>query len=323
MLIYFIFMPVMNFSDKNSLSRILFVVIVNLILFLSQANAWGDDGHKIVGQIAQSLLIPSAAKQVSELLKDPSFGGKLINASVWADEVKSNASSGFAYWSSPLHFINTHDDPGRSCFVDEALDCLDGMCIVTAIANYTEQLDCENNYDPATRDIALRFLAHFFGDITQPLHVCARQLGGNQLNVTFDGKAYNLHLLWDTVMVKKRLLDFSNNDTKYSNYLITQISNGTYTQQLSDWVACDNVPDSTLFGQKIKRSLATTECPFLWAKESNSINCPLVWEIPDSNPHEDLGGLYYNQSIPIIDKQLAIGGYRLANFLNKLLSKCC
>ena len=33
---------------------------------------------------------------------------------------------------------------------------------------------------------ALRFLVHFIGDITQPLHDEAYEVGGNDVDVTFD-----------------------------------------------------------------------------------------------------------------------------------------
>jgi hypothetical protein len=53
------------------------------------------------------------------------------------------------------------------------------------------------------RNHALRFIVHFLGDIHQPLHNEATAVGGNQINVTFDGKATNLHAAW-SVTLKSR-----------------------------------------------------------------------------------------------------------------------
>lgn len=40
---------------------------------------------------------------------------------------------------------------------------------------------------------ALKYLVHFFGDITQPLHCSEKSLGGNQIFIKFDGLRRNLH----------------------------------------------------------------------------------------------------------------------------------
>ncbi|MBU3604884.1 hypothetical protein [Polynucleobacter sp. AP-Kaivos-20-H2] len=38
------------------------------LLFLNAAFAWGDEGHQVVGQIAQSQLSPKAQIEISKLL---------------------------------------------------------------------------------------------------------------------------------------------------------------------------------------------------------------------------------------------------------------
>lgn len=51
--------------------------------------------------------------------------------------------------------------------------------------------------------IALRFVAHLVGDIHQPLHSgFAEDLGGNSVDVPFNGRKENLHALWDTGLVE-------------------------------------------------------------------------------------------------------------------------
>lgn len=50
---------------------------------------------------------------------------------------------------------------------------------------------------------AMEFLIHFLGDITQPLHDEAEEVGGNDISVTWDGATTNLHACWDTQMVEK------------------------------------------------------------------------------------------------------------------------
>jgi hypothetical protein len=49
------------------------------------------------------------------------------------------------------------------------------------------------------QSVALKFLVHFFGDLTQPLHVCGRDEGGNLDKVRFGGRhGVNFHSIWDT-----------------------------------------------------------------------------------------------------------------------------
>ncbi|RIA91316.1 S1/P1 nuclease [Glomus cerebriforme] len=295
---------------KSFLTILLPILLTSFITIPSPVNAWGAEAHKTIGQIAQNFLKPDIARKVAALFQDKSFGGQLPLASLWADEVKHRRGP-FGVWSAPLHFLDTLDDPGRSCSVDMERDCPDAKCVVGAIANYTTQLDCANGYDKFTRDIALRFLAHFFGDITQPLHVCGREKGGNEVIITFDGQRENLHAIWDTQMVEKRLQDFESDFVQYSDFLTKNIQNGEYTSESKDWVSCNNSPNST------------TLCPLTWAIDTNAINCPFVWDTVDKNPNIDLGGGYYSDAVPIIDKQIAKGGYRLGVFLNLILSKSC
>src|SRR6266498_1601195 len=108
---------------KSSLVIPLTFLLTSLIVIPSSVNAWGSDGHKAVGQIAQNILQPDIERQVAELFQDKSFGGKLAPASLWADIIKRKPGDPFAFWSAPLHFIDTQDNPGKSCSVDEERDC--------------------------------------------------------------------------------------------------------------------------------------------------------------------------------------------------------
>jgi len=56
------------------------------------------------------------------------------------------------------------------------------------------------------RQTALKFLIHFFGDITQPLHCEALDVGGNTIDVTWNGASTNLHAVWDTPSMFRKVL---------------------------------------------------------------------------------------------------------------------
>jgi hypothetical protein len=119
----------------------------------------------------------------------------LANVATWADEYRSTDEGDF---SSPFHYIDAEDNPPESCNVDFERDCGDEGCVVSAIANYTERVQQSGNLSQIQINYALRFLVHFVGDITQPLHDEAFALGGNEVDVTFDGEDTNLHSVWDS-----------------------------------------------------------------------------------------------------------------------------
>ena len=70
-----------------------------------------------------------------------------------------------------------------------------GGCIISAILNNTQILrQCLDDDDVSMHcSNALKFLVHFFGDITQPLHCSERSKGGNDIEVKFGNRRRNLH----------------------------------------------------------------------------------------------------------------------------------
>lgn len=104
--------------------------------------------------------------------------------------------------NSPLSYIDANDSPPTSCSVNLPRDCESTGCIVSAIANYTRRVN-DDRLSATNRKQAMEFLIHFLGDITQPLHVEALKIGGNDIPVTWDGEDTNLHSVWDTQMVEK------------------------------------------------------------------------------------------------------------------------
>ena len=138
------------------------------LLLVSACIAWGDKAHRMVGLIAQNFLTPTASSELAKLL--PEYKGQLDNATVWADEIKFSDKS-FS-WAYPLHFVRDSTSmPLENCGYEVERDCNDGFCISGAIANFTKQATCNSGFKDADRAIAVKFLAHFCGDTTMPLHI--------------------------------------------------------------------------------------------------------------------------------------------------------
>lgn len=151
----------------------------------------------------------------------------------------------------------------------------------------------------------MEFLIHFLGDITQPLHDEAEEVGGNDIPVTWDGTTTNLHACWDTQMVEK--LAGGGNSTatldSFSSSLIADIDNGKYASQKADWISCSDISTAS-------------DCALEWAQDANKLNCQYVLKVNESGV--ELDGTYYTGAVPYIELQISKGGYRLGAWLNAL-----
>jgi len=284
------------------------VGVVTAMPIRSLLPGWGRDGHDITASIAQLLLTPEAYNQCNTLLPDDN--GQLKAIANWADEVKSKP----AYkWSAPLHFINT---PDWLCQYERSRDCiLNGVpnfCVDGAIQNYTKRV-VSSNLPFDQQQEALKFLVHFVGDIHQPLHVAfTTDKGGNTITGTFEGASTNLHVIWDTLIIVKRMNDdFSGNQTAFMQYIATQI-NTTWINEAKEWVQC---ADSNPIGA----------CSDEWAEDTLSFACDYAYVQANGKTHITtpftLADDYYERNLPIIEMQLAKAGVRMANVINNLFTQ--
>jgi len=258
------------------------------------AQAWGKEGHYMTCKIADGFLTSEASTGVKALL--PSWAnGELAEVCAWAD------SQRFRYrWSSPLHFADTPGD----CKFSYARDCHDtkgnkDVCVVGAINNYTAQLqDSSSPYDPTE---SLMFLAHFVGDVHQPLH-CGHvdDLGGNTILVRWYRRKSNLHHVWDSDVITQAMKDFFNRDEDTMIKAIQRNITEDWSSEEKQWEAC---------------SSKTTTCAEKYAQESAVLACGAYEGVEQEDV---LGDEYYFKALPIVEKRLAQGGVRLAAILNMI-----
>jgi len=144
------------------------------------------------------------------------------------------------------------------------------------------------------RSEALRFLIHFVGDIHQPLHDETRygadgkdDRGGNDVSVTFFGQKNNLHAVWDTGIIMHTVYNW-----------------GAYVVRLqTGWLNGRDL--SGLDGGN----------PIDWAQEAHGFVRD-AYDVPSDGA---LDQAYYNKAIPVVDRQLALAGVRLAHLLQDTL----
>jgi len=264
------------------------------IVFIVNSIQWGPIGHSSIGNIAQQLLTEKANYQVSNLLSYK-YNGSMSNAANWADEIRTLPEF---KWSAPLHFINT---PDWKCDYIRERDCYDEVegptfCVDDAIQNYTKRLIKYNDID------SLKFLIHFVGDIHQPLH-CGfiGDRGGNDITGHFFNKRTNLHSIWDSGIIERRLYeDFKNSSILWQEYILNNI----IYKDMNNWNKCIN-------------------CSSLWGEESIVNACEYSYLNVDKTKIKNdfkLSENYYNNVINIVEIQIGKAALRLSNLLNYIFS---
>ncbi|KAH6570809.1 hypothetical protein BASA60_007532 [Batrachochytrium salamandrivorans] len=143
------------------------VALIYAIATAPIAMAWGIEAHEVIGMIATSFLSSRGLRLVRQLIP----GNTLAGVSSWASAVKTRKQYSF---TKKFHYIDTRDNPPRDCSFSDERDCKDGKCLVGAIAKYTRQFQCSKKKSELELGDALKFLVHFIGDLSQPLHTSGR-----------------------------------------------------------------------------------------------------------------------------------------------------
>ncbi len=185
------------------------LLAVLLILLPAPALAWGEYGHRLIGSIAYDEAARTTRRAIKQLLKHrgeldtPSCKLKtLADAAAWPDCVRGLGDR-FAF-AVTWHYQNI-----SVCRdFDIAANCPDGNCVTAQIAAQAAILGDRTRTD-AERLQALAFVAHFVGDVHQPLHVGDKgDRGGNDVLVDYPPKPsarLNLHHIWDTELAERSL----------------------------------------------------------------------------------------------------------------------
>ncbi|MDZ4754564.1 MAG: S1/P1 nuclease [Phycisphaerae bacterium] len=257
--------------------------LVLLALLVAPCLGWGAEGHKIVGTIASAALTEDVAKKVRDLLGEQS----IADACCWADEIRSDARYD---WVKPLHFINVPRDASK---IDLHRDGLDGQQVVSAITKYRDIVK-DVSRPKSERAEALRLLLHFVGDIHQPFHVSYKEdRGGNMLSLSAFGEKSNIHRVWDTDLIRRRL-----RDTKGG----WAVMSADLRQAISD---------------DQRRKWTTGLDPEMWANESLTLTRELYANLP-TLPN-DVDDVYYKRWMPTVNERLEAAGVRLGAMLNEIL----
>lgn len=212
---------------KNHFLKKLALLSIYLCLPLFSL-AWGQLGHRVVGQIAESHLNPKAKLAVKAILGHES----LAMSANWADFVKSDKAFDYLYnW----HFINI--DGGLSAAeLQNLLKTDTAVNAHTKIAFLTKELK-KKELPKDKKVMYLRILVHLVGDIHQPMHTGHREdKGGNDVKLSWFGKSSNLHSIWDSELIESQDLSYTEY-TKSINFCSNKQKIAWQKDPLSNWIA--------------------------------------------------------------------------------------
>ena len=289
-------------------TRKIFLKVVASLLLLSlapSAHAWGPTGHRVVAEIAQRHLTPSAQTKVSQLLD----GRTLADVANWPDDLRSDPR--FDKYKV-LHYATVKDglasyrdsEKERCGDVVVAIDAFsaflrtgsrESLYVVKALTDKTDATDqhpCNKQQtEPISSAQALSFLVHLMGDLHQPLHVGGADLGGNAVAVSWMERwETNLHSTWDDEMVDYERLDY----IQYARFLDHASEADTKRWQAGDTIA--------------------------WADEAVAMR-PKLYVFPDKSKRPIaplISYQYVGEQRERMREQLLKGGLRLAAVLNAI-----
>jgi hypothetical protein len=167
------------------------VALLAMVGSARDARAWGDQGHKVICEIAMRLVQQNTRAEIQKLISTDDRFTSFSDACTWPDHPRQRASEHFANLPRDSDGLHSETCPGAPA------------CVVTAIKKDFEVLS-SNNASQAQKLASLKFLGHWVGDIHQPLHVSFEDdRGGNGILVMGECGTSNLHSGWDTCLVLK------------------------------------------------------------------------------------------------------------------------
>jgi hypothetical protein len=266
------------------------------------ARAWGPQGHRTVGAIADRLLTPRARAGVAQLLQgdldrfgNPSGRTTLEAVSVWADELKG----------TPAARPRWHYDNRPVCgSVPRQRYCPDGQCNSAQLARLIGLLR-DPHAAARERNEALKWIVHLVGDIHQPLHAADNDdRGGNDVQVVLAGVRTrgreSLHRAWDSELVRLAL------NTRGRQRPPADIDALALSARRLVGDAGQGTPES-------------------WASESNHLARNVAYRFPGFACGRAPDGIvvldaaYQREAEALVRERLLLAGARLAGLLNRLL----
>jgi len=273
-----------------------------LIALAAPALAWGPQGHRTVGAIADRLLTPAAQASVAQLLAgdldkfgNPSGRTTLEAVSVWADEIRGTAAD-----EPRWHY----DDAPVCGEAPRASYCPGGQCNSAQLERLIRVL-ADAHASLRERNEALKWVVHLVGDIHQPLHAADNgDRGGNDVQVALAGVhtrgRESLHRAWDGELVRLAL-DSRNTQQPPADIDQLALEARRLVQEAGQGTPAEWAHQSTALAKNVAYQYSGFVCG----------RAPAGIVVLDRD--------YQQEAEAIVRERLLLAGGRLANLLNEIL----
>ena len=314
-------------------------VVLILTLVAVSAFGWGDQGHQTTGAIAEKLIQGTPAEaHVRALLGDET----LATASLWADVIKARTNQ----WPEAVAFRSANTNHAAFHYTDIPFE--EGKYrndsvgarpddVVHAISACILILQGKPEAQTVFKDVspktALRLLAHYIGDIHQPLHAGSGYLtgtnyvdpngysqpygedqGANRLvwgANSYGWRTNNLHFYWDITVVQAAMMkDGAKTPQDFAAILLARPAPAWQTDgPLSDWA-------THWADESIALSAKVHDVPRLDEDDSQTDRytgkARPAWRLADLTPD------YSTWAESTAETQITKAGYRIAETLKRI-----
>jgi hypothetical protein len=302
---------------------ILFSFFFSLTINPTSGISWNSTGHRVIAAIAWDNLSDTAKENIMTVLKKAPADSDLMefydkesespdkyyfmNAAYWPDVVRDRDQEARykKYHKGPWHYVGSYWKQTENGPVD-AEGFIDDEHIVERISYFRETLK-----DPRVSDeekaIQIAWILHLVGDIHMPLHNTSKvteetpdgDRGGNSFELS-DSWPWNLHAYWDGII---DVANPKNDEVEDFDYYL---SNAEMIEKKH--------PKSEFKG------LITLQDSKVWNMEGKEITMNNLYPEDlkqDQQPSES----YKQMAYKIAQQRMALSGYRMAEFLNRIFGK--
>lgn len=233
------------------------LVCLCLFWFGYTVDAYGYDGHQIIGQVTWNLFSDHMKYQVLPSLMN---NMTMQEISVWADSIKHSKRYGF---TRSWHYYDSQtSNPPEYCHFTLPPPPEDKVNLVNKLkeleTNLTSPLVSLHD-----RQFAFRMMVHMLQDSAQPLHLI-HVPGLDTPIVNHRGKKTNLHAYWDVDTVDQ-LIDGTDSDGNKRDALISELTNEALQHHRMTGCTYDGLME--------------------WMTQTEKVNCLAVWRNIGSNDY--------------------------------------
>jgi hypothetical protein len=313
---------------RTSRVSVLGSLVLLVLLLTATAGAFGDEGHRIVGVVAETHLKGTRALTEARKILRPQE--TLADAAVWPDTIKTptyeDGDTGLFRLEHPAQDTYHYTNPAfQAERYDPALPGARPTDILQMMREAIRVLrGSSNTFTPRE---ALRMLTHLAGDVHQPLHVGNAYVsastpphfvvpnkptgwrttsGGNAL-VYGPQDRFNLHSYWDSHVVNLAMR--TDNVAAYAARLLSEVPVAPDWRDAGDPDAWPErwVNDALVHAKEAHRDIRIA----MYLGPDESGRTPHRWRIEQPRDYDD-------RSRSAVRLQLAKGGYRLAALLKAI-----